>query len=189
MASLVRETMLFVVSRLSAARLAPKVVEQTELAADTPPEVRLLRFIAKVPGLQKIGQALARNRKLDARIRRALTALENGISDVSIDEIRAVIVQELGSQIETYAVEIDPAILSEASVSAVVGFTWRNPESRRRERGVFKVLKPHIPGYYAQDMKILQQLAGHLARKHRADGVRLAGVAETLTENPAVAGA
>ncbi|HUJ83215.1 MAG TPA: hypothetical protein VLW83_15120, partial [Candidatus Acidoferrales bacterium] len=47
---LVHEAMLFVVSKLSASRLAPKVVEQMGLAADTPPEVRLLRFIAKVPG-------------------------------------------------------------------------------------------------------------------------------------------
>jgi len=179
---LVRDAMRFVVSRLSPARLAPKVVQQMELAADTPPEVRLLRFIAKVPGLQKIGQVLARNRNLDPRMRRALTALENGISDVSIDDIRAVIVRDLGPQIENYAVELDAAILSEASVSAVVGFTWRNPESRRRERGVFKVLKPHIPAYYAEDMRILQQLARHLTRKHRAGGVRLAGVAETLTE-------
>ena len=179
---LVRDAMQFVVSRLSAARLAPKVVEQTELAPDTPPEVHLLRFIAKVPALQKIGQVLARNRNLDPRMRRALTALEDGISDVSIDEIRAAIVRDLGSQIGTYAVELDPVILSEASVSAVVGFTWRNPESRRRERGVFKVLKPHIPGYYAEDMKILQQLARHLMRKHPTGGVRLAGVAETLTE-------
>jgi ubiquinone biosynthesis protein len=31
-------------------------------------------------------------------------------------------------------------------------------------------------------MKILQQLAGYLARKYRREGVRLAGVAETLTE-------
>jgi ubiquinone biosynthesis protein len=179
---LVRDAMQFVVSRLSAARLAPKVVEQTELEPDTPAEARLLRFIAKVPALQKIGQILAHNRNLDPRMRRALTALEDGISDTSMDEISGVVTRELGSQIETYAIELDADILSEASVSAVVGFTWRNPESRRRERGVLKVMKPHIPGYYAEDMKILQQLARHLTCKHRARGVRLAGVAETLTE-------
>jgi ubiquinone biosynthesis protein len=179
---LVREAMLFVVSRLSVDRLAPKVVEQVELPPETPPEVRLLRFIAKVPGLQKIGQVLARNRNLDPRLRRALSELENGISDVSLDEIRAVILRDLGPQIQTYAVQLDAVKLSEASVSAVVGFTWRNPESHRRERGVFKVLKPYIPGCYAEDMRILQQLARHLARKHRAGGVHLAGVAETLTE-------
>lgn len=179
---LVRDSMLFVVTRLSATRLAPKVVEQAELAAETPPEERLLRFIAKVPGLQKIGQVLARNRNMDPRVRRALAKLENGISDVSLAEIRAIIFEELGPQLKTYAVKVDSTILSEASVSAVVGFTWRNPETRRRERGVFKVLKPYIPSCYAEDMKIIQQLAANLARKHRTGGVRMAGVAETLTE-------
>lgn len=179
---LVRDAMQFVVSRLSPARLAPKVVEQIELLPETPPEVRLLRFIAKVPGLQKIGQVLARNRKLDPRVRRALSELENGISDAGIDEIRAIIFHELGRQLEVYAVEIDSAIFCEASVSAIVRFTWRNPQSKKRERGVFKVLKPYIPSCYAEDMKILQQLAGYLSRKHQGGGVRLAGLAETLTE-------
>lgn len=179
---LVRDAMQFVVSRLSPARLAPKVVEQIELSPDTRPEVRLLRFIAKVPGLQKIGQVLARNRKLDPRVRRALSELENGISDAGIDEIRAIILEELGRQLEVYAVEIDSTIFCEASVSAIVRFTWRNPASKKRERGVFKVLKPYIPRCYAEDMKIIEQLAGYLARKHRAGGVRLAGLAETLTE-------
>ena len=179
---LVREAMLFVVSKLSASRLAPKIVEQISLAPDTPPEVRLLRFIAKVPGLQKIGQVLARNRNLDPRLRRALIKLENGISDMSIDEVCAIINKELASQVKLYAIQLEPKILSEASVSAVVGFTWRNPGTQRRERGVFKVLKPHIPSCYSEDMNILRQLAQHLARKHRSEGMHLGGLAETLTE-------
>jgi ubiquinone biosynthesis protein len=179
---LVREAILFVVSKLSTSRLAPKVVEQMGLPLDTSAEMRLLRFIAKVPGLQKIGQVLARNRDLHPRLRRALTELENGICDVTIEEIRSIINRELSSQIESYAIRIEAEIHSEASVSAVVGFTWRNPASGRRERGVFKVLKPHIASCYAEDMTIIGELAQHLARKHRASGVQLGLLAETLTE-------
>ncbi len=179
---LVRDSMRFVVSRLSAARLAPKVVEQVELPPDTPSEERLLRFIAKVPGLQKIGQSLARNRNFDPRVRRALAELENGISDVTPEEVKTLIQRELKSRIDRYGIRIDSSILSEASVAAVIGFTWRNPVTGHREPGVFKVLKPHIPSCYAEDMQILQQLAAHLARKHTAGGMRLRGVAETLTE-------
>ncbi|HEV2426002.1 MAG TPA: AarF/UbiB family protein [Terriglobia bacterium] len=177
----VREAMQFVVRRLSAARLAPKVVEQMALPPDTPVDARLLRFIAKVPGLQKLGQVLARNRHLDPNVRRALTQLENSIADVTPGEIRALIRRELGPILSTFQVELDPGILSEASVSAVVRFRWRNPDTRRRERGVFKVLKPYVPGCYAEDMKILQQLAAHLARKPSSDGIRMLGVSETLT--------
>jgi ubiquinone biosynthesis protein len=179
---LVRDAMEFVVSRLSPSRLAPKVVEQIELPEDMPAEQRLLRLIAKVPGLQKIGQVLARNRHFAPRFRRALSQLENGISDVTIEDIRAIIVRELGPLAETYRVKLEPRIFFEASVSAVVRFTWRNPETKRREQGVFKVLKPHIPVCYEEDMKILQKLAGFLARKYIADRSRFAGLGETLTE-------
>lgn len=179
---LVRDAMMFVVLQLSPPRLAPKIIEQIELPPDTPPEQRLLRIIAKVPGLQKIGQVLARNRHMHPPLRRALSQLENGISDVSIREIRAIILKQLGPRIKNYDVRLENTKMSEASVSAVVGFTWRNPRTGRREAGVFKVLKPYIPDCYAEDMSIIQNLAGFLARKHRADRIQLAGLSETLTE-------
>ncbi len=166
----VRDAMMFVVARLSPARLAPKLLEQIELPSDTPAEVRLLRLIAKVPGLQKLGQVIARNQHLHPSLRKALARLENGIRDVNPEDIRTIIQRELGEKIETYAVKIAPAILSEASVSAVVRFSWRNPETRRRQRGVFKVLKPHISEYFAEDMNYLQGLAQHFGDRHHRYG-------------------
>ena len=179
---LIREAIQFVVLKLSAARLAPKIVEQLTLGPEVPGEVRLLQFIAKVPGLQKIGQVLARNRRVHPKLRRALVKLENSISDVSIDEIRSIIQSQLEAQIEAYSIHLAPKILSEASVSAVVSFTWRNPEKRRRERGVFKVLKPHIANCYAEDMRILTGLARYLARRRHLTSVRIQRLVETLIE-------
>ena len=164
---LVRDAMRFMMTHLSSARLAPKLVEQIELSPDTKPEVRLLRLIAKVPGLQKLGQVLARNKHLPAPLRAALSELENGISDVHAEEVRAIILDELGPQLDAWAVEIEPTIFSEASVSAVVRFTCRDPSTRRRERGVFKVLKPYIPECFAEDMDLLAQLAKYLGSRHR----------------------
>src|SRR5205085_739057 len=74
---LVHDAMRFMLSRLSTPRLAPKFAEQIELPLDTKPETRLLKLIAKVPGLQKLGQVLARNRHLPPALRRALSELEN----------------------------------------------------------------------------------------------------------------
>jgi predicted unusual protein kinase regulating ubiquinone biosynthesis (AarF/ABC1/UbiB family) len=166
----VRDAMMFVVARLSPARLAPKLLEQLELPENASPEERLLRLIAKVPGLQKLGQVIARNQHLRPALRNALARLENGIRDVRLEDIRAIIQQDLGPRLETFGVEIAPTILSEASVSAVVRFTWRNPETGRRERGVFKVLKPHIPEYFAEDMDYLQGLAQYFGDRHRKYG-------------------
>ena len=72
----VRDAMMFVIKHLSAGRLAPKLLEQLELPPKTSPESRLLRLIAKVPGLQKLGQVLARDRHLTPALRRALSQLE-----------------------------------------------------------------------------------------------------------------
>lgn len=166
----VRDCMVFVITQISPARLAPKLLEQLELPAQTPAETRLLRLIAKVPGLQKLGQVIARNQHLRPALRNALARLENSIRDVKPEEIRAIIQEDLGPRLESYEVAIAPTILSEASVSAVVRFTWRNPESGQRERGVFKVLKPHIPEYFAEDMDYLQGLARHFGDRHHTYG-------------------
>jgi ubiquinone biosynthesis protein len=163
----VRDAMMFVVARLSPARLAPKLLEQLELPLETSAEVRLLRLISKVPGLQKLGQVIARNQHLRPALRNALERLENGIRDVRPEDVVAIIRQDLGARVEKYSVRIAPAILSEASVSAVVRFSWRNPENGKRERGVFKVLKPHIPEYFSEDMDYLQGLAQYFSdREH-----------------------
>ena len=166
----VRDAMMFVVTRLSPARLAPKLLEQLELPPKTPAEVRLLRLIAKVPGLQKLGQVIARNQHLHPALRRALAKLENGIRDVKPEDIRDIVQKALGPRMQTFAVQVAPRVLKEASVSAVVRFTWRNPDTRRRERGVFKVLKPHIPEYFAEDMDYLQGLAQYFGDRHHTYG-------------------
>ncbi len=169
-----RECMLFVISQLSVDRLAPKLVEQYELPLNTSPEVRLLKLISRVPGLQKLGQVLARNRHLRHSVRTALSKLENGIRDVSMPEMLTVLHHELGERMELFDVKIERKLLSEASVSAVVRFSWWNAEKHRREKGVLKVLKPHIPDCFAEDMKILQELAdyfGQRAHKGFSSGV------------------
>ena len=167
---LVRDAMSFMLSRLSTPRLAPKLVEQIDLPRNTSAEIRLLRLIAKVPGLQKLGQVLARNKHLPEPLRKALTELENGISDVDAQHVREIIFAELGPQLQSCAVKIDPKLFCEASVSAVVRFTWKDPASRRRERGVFKVLKPYIPACFAEDMDLLAGLAKHLGAKAKDYG-------------------
>ena len=178
----VRDAMSFVVSNLSTARLAPKIVEQINLPLETPPEIRVLRLIAKVPGIQKLGQVLARDRHLRPSLRKALTTLENGIHDVTAEEMCAIIETRLGSRRTSFDVQIKPRILSEASVSAVVPFTWWNTAKRIHEKGVFKVLKPHIPKFFAEDMDLLQELARFFGRKHREYGFGPHVIPDTFTK-------
>jgi ubiquinone biosynthesis protein len=178
---LVRDAFQFVFERLSDRRLATKVAQQFELPADTPPEQRLLRLVNKMPGLQKVGQVLARNRRLPPKLRRALSELENGMSDVTPEEIRGLIEERLGQRLTEYAVELEPAILSEASVSAVIRFTWNCP-GREREQGVFKVLKPYVPQCFDEDMTLLQDLGEFLTAPERGYGFAIHDVKEMLSE-------
>ena len=161
----VRDAMQFVMSYLSAERLAPKLMEQIELPLSTKPETRLLRLIAKVPGLQKLGQVLAHNRHLTPALKQALIRLENGIRDVSAPQIRELIRRQLGEKLDRYHVRIRPGMLSEASVSAVLRFTWISPETGQQEKGVFKVLKPHIAASFAEDMAMLQALTKYFGAR------------------------
>ncbi len=94
---LVRDAFQFTFERLSDRRLSTKVAQQFELSADTAPEQRLLRLVNKMPGLQKVGQVLARNRRLAPKLRSALSELENGMSDVTVEQIRGLNRRETGT--------------------------------------------------------------------------------------------
>jgi ubiquinone biosynthesis protein len=178
---LVEDALQFVFSRLSEHRLASKLVEQIELPVGTPPESRLLHLISKMPGLQKLGQVLARNRRLSPALREALSELENGMADVRAGEMTAIIAEQLGERLETYAVRIAPAIFKEGSASAILRFTWGNP-GQERGNGVFKVLKPYVSTYFAEDMTLLQQLGDFLSAKDRGYGFAVRDLKEMLLE-------
>jgi len=178
---LVRDAIQFVFSRLSATRLAHKLVEQADLPLDTAPPDRLVRLVSQMPGIQKVGQVVARHRALGAPLRKALSGLENGMSDADPQRIRSIIARQLGPRIRKYAIKIELDILSEASVSAVVRFTWRSPETLGREPGVFKVLKPGIRRFFAQDLALLQQLSQMIANSS-GYGFATRHVAEMVAE-------
>ncbi len=163
----VRDAVAFAGSHLSPARLVPKLVDQLLLPPDTPLERRVSAMIARVPSLQKVGQIVARNSKLDPAFRAELIKLENAIHDIAPAAVQASIIENLGPRLAQYRVKVAAEILAEASVSAVVRFSWLNPANGQRELGVFKVLKPYIPDFFDEDMAILQGLAEYFDL-HRA---------------------
>jgi ubiquinone biosynthesis protein len=178
---LVEDAIQYVFMHLAEDRLETKIREQMLLPLDTPAEQRLLRLISRMPGIQKVGQVLARNRRISPQLREALSELENGISETTPAETQAAIEAQLGERLERYAVRIVPEILSEASVSAVMRFSWCEP-GRERQEGVFKVMKSHVPVCFAEDMHLLQHLAEYLAGKSRKYSFGIRQVKETLEQ-------
>ncbi|HWC99108.1 MAG TPA: AarF/UbiB family protein [Candidatus Sulfopaludibacter sp.] len=151
------------------------------LPAGAAPEQRLLLLISRMPGLQKLGQVLARNRRLSPALREALEELENGMSDAQPGEIRDIVRRELGARLEAHRVEIASAILKEGSAAAILPFTWQNPGGER-ERGVFKVLKPYVPSFFAEDMDLLQKLGEYLSSPERGYQFAVRDLREMIAE-------
>src|SRR5260370_19588734 len=110
---LVRDAFRFTFEHLSGRRLAAKVVQQFELSAGTAPEQRLLRLVNQMPGLQKVGQVLARNRRLAPKLRSALSELEDGMSDVTAEEVRGLSEERVGGGLSRYAAELGHASVSQ----------------------------------------------------------------------------
>jgi ubiquinone biosynthesis protein len=178
---LLEDSIFFLISHLSAARLATKLMEQLELPRGTPTPFRLLALITRMPGLQKLGQVLARNRHLEPALRQALSQLENSISDVEFETIHGIIQQDLGTELRRIGAEVETSILSEATVSAVVRFRWEDGAAGTRH-GVFKVLKPHIPSCFAEDMELFEELSEFLASQDQKYGLTIKYLPDTFRE-------
>lgn len=178
----VRDAVVFVGSQLSPERLVPKLIEQMMLPAQMPLEQRLIILISQMPSLQKLGQVVARNQNLDPALRAQLTRLENSIEDITLAEVRVEIERQLARPLKMYRVEMQELVLAEASVSAVVRFTWHNPVSGKQERGVFKVLKPYVVQYLAEEMRLLQGLASFFEKNREHYGLPPVGLRDLIEE-------
>lgn len=172
---IVHEAVTYIGGHLSMQRLLPKLLDQMLLPEDTALEKRLVQFVAQMPSLQKLGQVIARNRNLQPELRAELTKLENDIHDTSYSEIRDQVERQLSAKLATGKVQMDETLFAEASVCALLRFSWLNPETEQREQGVFKVVKPHVHEHFAEEMKLLQGLATHLDQQqaHVLDDVSL----------------
>lgn len=179
---IVRDAAIYIGQNLSSQRLIPKLAHQLTLPVETSLERRALIFIEQMPAIQKIGQIVARNRHLDPAFRAELIRLENTIQDIRPAEVFATVQQQLGGAFAEYQIDMQTVLLAEASVSAVVRFAWRNPETGQIERGVFKVLKPYVLEYLAADLDLLRGLTEYFDQNRALYQLPPAGLTEILDE-------
>lgn len=156
-----REAVAFLACHLPSERMIPKLVDQI-VKPDRSLPARAIAFLAHMPTLQKLGQIVARNRNLHPDFRDELVKLENSIRDVDPAAIFLRIESELGPRLRRDKIKIESFLHAEASVSAVVRFSWQHPDHRLPQQGVLKVLKPGIEDSFRQEMDVLQSLVAHL---------------------------
>jgi ubiquinone biosynthesis protein len=157
--SLVRDGIAFFLSQVNRGRLIELVVSQLTLAAETSAEERLLELAKCFPTLHKLGQLIARHPHIDPKVKQWLIHLENGRYGTPQDVILAQIHGQLQQAGRLGGVRIQPTILSEASVGAVVPFQWTPPACLHPVDGVLKILKPDIRKHLDEEVTILEKTA------------------------------
>jgi ubiquinone biosynthesis protein len=145
----------FFLDNLSPDRAAAIVADQWALPSTANDSERLVTLASRSPTLHKLGQILARDRRLDIELREKLQRLESMPARSTIAELRPLIERELGG-LDQHGIVLEPAALAEASIAVVVAFTWRG------QRGVFKLLKPGVEAELAEELAILDRLGAFL---------------------------
>lgn len=137
---------------------------QAALPGTTSTAARVRLLALQCPVLHKLGQALARDRRLDPALRRELRTLETLPPTVPLETIRAALDRELGS-LDRLGIRLDTRAIAEASVAVVIGY------QDGQGRGVFKVLKPGIEARLALELALLQRVGTLL--DERCDALRI----------------
>jgi ubiquinone biosynthesis protein len=154
----------FFLENLAADRAIEILAEQASMPAGTAIEERLVAIARRCPALHKLGQVLARDRRLPADFRRLLQTLESMPSTLDAAQARRLAEAELGP-VSRLGISIEEPPLAEASVAIVVPFTSR---SKRVAHGVLKLLKPGIVEKLEEELELLQRIGGLLDERCEA---------------------
>ncbi len=151
---------------LPAERAAGILFEQASMPEDAGVDERLVAMAHHCPALHKLGQVMARDRRLPVRFRRLLQQLETMKPAHDLEWIPGELDRELGP-LSRLNVSIDEQPLAEASVAVVVPFLWRDGAGGLK-RGVFKLLKPGIEQKLHEELEVLRNIGALLDdRCHR----------------------
>lgn len=158
------EGLLFFLENLDEDRAGDILIEQALMPGTVGVAERMIAIARHSPALHKLGQVLARDRRLPAAFRLLLQNLESMPSSLDVDEARALAEAELGP-LANFGIRIDEPPLAEASVAVVVPFTG---EQTGIARGVLKLLKPGIEARLEEELGILQRLGALLDERCEA---------------------
>ena len=160
---------------LSPERRVEIVQHQLAQPADASVVDRVLVLLHDCPSLHKLGQVVARDRRLDVALRRRLATLETLPGRVPVDALRPLIETELGEAAGD--LDLEPT-LAEGSVCAVVPFT----RIRGSGQGVLKIVKPGIRERLEEELRLLPAIGAFLEEQCHHDGLATPAWRETLDQ-------
>ncbi len=136
-----RDCLVFFLEGLSSAHQLEIFALQAELPSDAPPIERVMALLHACPSLHKLGQVVARDRRLDEALRQRLIELESLPGLTPVETLRGVLREELGAEADS--LEIEPP-LAEGSVCAVTPFRRLGGGAHAHHDGVLKIVKPGV---------------------------------------------
>jgi ubiquinone biosynthesis protein len=140
------------------------LLDQATLPPTATVSERFARLARSCPALHKLGQTLARDRRLLPVLRLQLQRLESLPPSILLKDIRKILTRELG-RLDRHGVALEPPALAEASVAVVVPFRYDGSE------GVFKILKPGIEERLEQELALLEKVGSYLDEECEALGI------------------
>jgi ubiquinone biosynthesis protein len=171
----------FFLERLPAGRVVEILTAQAALPENASVADRLVAIAECCPVLHKLGQVLARDRRLAAGLRLKLQRLET-LQPLpgAADWVPAALAAEIGPPARQ-GIVLHREPLAEASVAMVVPLTWSG-EGDGPVRGVFKLLKPGIEARLAGELAILREMGGLLDEECTRLGIPAIRYADTFHE-------
>jgi ubiquinone biosynthesis protein len=150
---------------LSQAHLAALLADQATLAPTASPAERLAALARSCPALHKLGQILARDRRLSPEFREHLQQLESLPPSIPLEVVEAILTRELGP-LDRLGVVLSPPLLAEASVAVVLPFREERGNGKGAPRdGVFKVLKPGIEERLELELELFERVGSFLDQR------------------------
>lgn len=163
--ALVPEAIVTFVAALPARRVAEILEVQEALGGNASSSQRMTALARCCPTLHKLGQTLARDRRLVPGFRAALQSLES----LPVNELRPDVALAIRCELEARGVSnqsrvprVEPIPLAEASIAFVVPFTWHDPSRNGDVEGVFKILKPDVEIRLREDMAAWERVGEFL---------------------------
>ncbi len=141
------------------------LADQASLSPGATASERLALLARGCPALHKLGQIVARDRRLSAELREHLQELESLSPSVPIADIQSILSRELGP-LDEIGVTLAPHALAEASVAVVIAFHYdRVPAGNTPRDGVFKILKPGVEERLDRELGLLERVGSYLDQK------------------------
>ena len=122
---LLADALCFFLTRISPVRLQQIFVRQLQLPISTSTAQRVVCLLEQLPALHKLGQVVARDRRLNAAFRRRLQPLESLTPQLPT----AHVVRLLGGAFkgwEEAGIALGAEPLAEGSVAVIMPFVWRD---------------------------------------------------------------